>query len=185
MFRRAGRGFARKGVGSSLLTCRHPSRRLSWRAPGHLRRQTNDRCVAVRHGFETPGTPLFRRPPKGKVAASVRSVIRNWWHGLLSLTLAGVSKARDERSFIVAPCECEELGRSSSMVLNVRTQNEVLLQGSDEALGDAIAPRVRARRTAKLRCPRHLDLALEIAGHVIGAMVVTQLEPTRHAGRDG
>ena len=29
------------------------------------------------------------------------------------------------------------------------------------------------------------DLALEIAGHVIGAMIVTQLEPTRHAGRDG
>ena len=29
------------------------------------------------------------------------------------------------------------------------------------------------------------DLVLEIAGHVIGAMIVTQLEPTRYAGGDG
>src|SRR6516165_10481721 len=29
------------------------------------------------------------------------------------------------------------------------------------------------------------DFVLEIAGHVVGAMIVTQLQATRHSGRDG
>ena len=33
--------------------------------------------------------------------------------------------------------------------------------------------------------PGRADLVLEIAGHVTRAMIVTQPEPTRHAGRDG
>ena len=32
---------------------------------------------------------------------------------------------------------------------------------------------------------RSFDLVLEIAGHVVGAMIVTQLQSTRHPGRDG
>jgi hypothetical protein len=33
--------------------------------------------------------------------------------------------------------------------------------------------------------PRAFDFVLEIAGHVVGAMIVTQLQSTRHPGRDG
>ena len=33
--------------------------------------------------------------------------------------------------------------------------------------------------------PRHSISVLEIAGHVVGAMIVTQLQSTRHPGRDG
>jgi hypothetical protein len=45
MFRRAGRGFARKGVGSSPFDV--PSANGSLGAPGHLRRQTNDRLTST------------------------------------------------------------------------------------------------------------------------------------------
>src|SRR5258706_12049895 len=33
--------------------------------------------------------------------------------------------------------------------------------------------------------PQAFDFVLEIAGHVVGAMIVTQLQSTRHPGRDG
>ena len=33
--------------------------------------------------------------------------------------------------------------------------------------------------------PQASDFFLEIAGHVVGAMIVTQLQSTRHPGRDG
>src|SRR4051794_24183070 len=33
--------------------------------------------------------------------------------------------------------------------------------------------------------PQEFDFVLEIAGHVVGAMIVTQLQSTRHPGRDG
>src|SRR4029077_7471985 len=37
------------------------------------------------------------------------------------------------------------------------------------------------------RCfdPQAFDFVLEIAGHVVGAMIVTQLQSMRHPGRDG
>ena len=54
------------------------------------------------------------------------------------------------------------------------------LQGSDEALGDAIALGF-AHEGRRSFDAQTLDLVLEIAGHVIGAMIVTQLEPTRHS----
>ena len=33
--------------------------------------------------------------------------------------------------------------------------------------------------------PEAFDFVLEIAGHIVGAMIVTQLQSTRHPGRDG
>jgi hypothetical protein len=68
------------------------------------------------------------------------------------------------------------------MVLNVRPE-QVLLQGSDEALGDAIALGF-AHEGRRSFDAQTFDLVLEIAGHVIGAMIVTQLEPTSTLERD-
>ena len=61
---------------------------------------------------------------------------------------------------------------------------QVLLEGSDEALCDAVALGLshEGRRSFD---PQALDFVLEIAGHVVGAMIVTQLQSTFHAGRDG
>ena len=46
---------------------------------------------------------------------------------------------RDEPSFIVAPGECDELGAQFLDGFEPPHPEQVLLQGSDEALGDAIA----------------------------------------------
>ena len=69
------------------------------------------------------------------------------------------------------------------MVLNVRTQSKFsfkvrMKRSATPSLGLAH----EGRRSFDAQT---FDLVLEIAGHVIGAMIVTQLEPTRHAGRDG
>ena len=91
---------------------------------------------------------------------------------------------RDEPSFIVAPGECDELGAQFLDGFERPHPEQVFLQGSDEALGNAIALGL-AHEGRRSFDAQTFDLVLEIAGHVIGAMIVTQLEPTRHAGRDG
>jgi hypothetical protein len=91
---------------------------------------------------------------------------------------------RDQPSLIVAPGECDKLGAQFLDGFERPHPEQVLLQGSDEALGDAIALGF-AHEGRRSFDAQTLDLVLEIAGHVIGAMIVTQLEPTRHAGRDG
>ena len=91
---------------------------------------------------------------------------------------------RDEPTFIVALGECDELGAQFLDGFERPHPEHVLLQGSDEALGDAIALGL-AHEGRRSFDAQTLDLVLEIAGHVIGAMIVTQLEPTRYAGRDG
>jgi len=69
------------------------------------------------------------------------------------------------------------------MVLNVRTQSKfsfkVRMKRSATPLPSGAH---EGRRSFDAQT---FDLVLEIAGHLIGAMIVTQLEPTRHAGRDG
>jgi hypothetical protein len=45
-------------------------------------------------------------------------------------------------------------------------------------------PRALARRRRSFD-PQALDFGLEIAGDIFGAMIVTQLQPMRHPGRDG
>ena len=56
-------------------------------------------------------------------------------------------------------------------------QISVALLGKSQSCTTDILPSLWLAQT--------FDLVLEIAGHVIGAVIVTQLEPTRHAGRDG
>ena len=70
------------------------------------------------------------------------------------------------------------------MVSKVLTHSRILLQGSDEALCDAVALGF-SHEGGRSFDPQALDFALEIAGHVVGAMIVTQLQSTRYAGRDG
>ena len=89
---------------------------------------------------------------------------------------------RDEPSFIVAPGECDEFGAQVLDGFERPHPEQVLLQGSDEALGDAVALGF-AHEGRRSFDAQTFDLVLEIAGHVIGAMIVTQLEPTRHARR--
>src|SRR5215207_9981567 len=61
---------------------------------------------------------------------------------------------------------------------------EVLLEGSDEAFCDAVALGL-SHEGGRSFDSQAFDLVLEIAGHVVGAMIVTQLQSMRHAGRDG
>src|SRR5918998_6151716 len=60
---------------------------------------------------------------------------------------------------------------------------EVLLQGADEALGDAVALRLadEGRRTLDAE---EADLALEVARHVVRAAVVAQREALGDAAAD-
>src|SRR5277367_1004304 len=88
---------------------------------------------------------------------------------------------RDEPSFIIAPGECDEFGAQFLDGFERSHPEQVLLQGSDEPLCDAIALGF-AHEGRRSFDAQTFDLVLEIAGHVIGAMIVTQLEPTRHAG---
>src|ERR1700756_5371043 len=85
---------------------------------------------------------------------------------------------RDEPSFIVALGECDELGAQFLDGFERPHPEQVLLQGSDEALGDAIALEFAHEGRRSLDA-QTFDLVLEIVGHVIGAMIVTQREPTR------
>ena len=91
---------------------------------------------------------------------------------------------RDEPGFIVAAGECDELGAQFLDCFERPHPEQVFLQGSDEALSDAVALGF-AHEGRRSFDAQTFDLVLEIAGHVIGAMIVTQLEPTRHAGGDG
>ncbi len=58
------------------------------------------------------------------------------------------------------------------------------LRGSDEALSDAVALEF-SHEGARSFDPQAFDFGLEIAGHVVGAMIVTRLRSARRAGRDG
>ena len=60
--------------------------------------------------------------------------------------------------------------RSSSMVSKVLTHS----QGSDEALCDAVALGL-SHEGGRSFDPQAFDFGLEIAGHIVGAMIVTQL----------
>src|ERR1700681_2475792 len=91
--------------------------------------------------------------------------------------------ARDEPSFVVAPGECDEPDAQFLDGFEGPHPEQVLLQGSDEALGDAIALGI-AHEGRRSFDAQTFDLVLEIDGHVIGAMIVTQLEPKRYIGRD-
>src|ERR1700685_1762823 len=86
---------------------------------------------------------------------------------------------RDEPTFIVALGERDELGAQFLDGFERPHPEQVLLQGSDEALGDAIALGF-AHEGQRSFDAQTFDLVWKSP-----AMIVTQLEPTRHAGRDG
>ena len=90
----------------------------------------------------------------------------------------------DEPGFVVV---CGELDGCGSQVfdgIEGPHPQEVLLQGSDEALCDAVAFGF-LHEGGRSFDPEAFDFILEIAGHVVGAMIVTQLQSTRHPGCDG
>ena len=62
---------------------------------------------------------------------------------------------RDEPGFIVAPGECDEFGAQVLDGFERPHPEQVLLQGSDEALGDAIALGSRTK-DGEASMPRHL-----------------------------
>jgi hypothetical protein len=90
----------------------------------------------------------------------------------------------DDPSFIVAPGECDELGAQVPRLFERPQPKQVFLHGSDEALGGAVALGF-AHEGRRSFDAQTFDLVPEIDGQVIGAMIVTQLEPTRRARRDG
>src|SRR6201982_2295513 len=90
----------------------------------------------------------------------------------------------DEPSFVVASGELDECGSQLFAGVAGSPPQQVLLQGSDEALCDAIALGFSHEGWRSFD-PQAFDFILEIAGHVVGAMIVTQLQSTRHPGRDG
>ena len=92
----------------------------------------------VRQGFENTRLRLLRRPRVRWLRASGQSQFVAWFAPRPSRAFC-IHAARNEPSFIVAPGECDELGAQLLNALKRPHPEQVFLQGSDEALGDAIA----------------------------------------------
>ena len=90
----------------------------------------------------------------------------------------------DEPGFVVARGELDERGAQLFDRIEGLHPKQVLLQGSYEAFGDAVALGF-AYEGGRSFDAQAFDFILEIAGHVVGAVIVTQFQATRHAGRDG
>ena len=57
---------------------------------------------------------------------------------------------------------------------------------TQEHIIEAVLNHASWRSARRRRAPAQaFDFVLEIAGHIVGAMIVTQLQSTRHPGRDG
>ena len=84
-----------------------------------------------------------------------------------AMTVAG-----DEPGFIVVPGELDERGSQLFDGVEGSHPQQVLLEGSDEALCDAVALGLSHEGWRSFD-PQALDLVLEIAGHIVGAMIVT------------
>ena len=90
----------------------------------------------------------------------------------------------DEPSFVVVSGELDERGSQFFDGIEGPHPQQVLLQGSDEALCDAIALGF-SHEGGRGFDPQAFYFVLEVAGHVVGAMIVTQLQSTRYVGGDG
>src|SRR5215467_5020826 len=90
----------------------------------------------------------------------------------------------DEPSFVVASGKRDECGSQLFDGVEGSYPQQVLFQGSDEALCDAVALGLSHEGWRSFD-PQASDFGLEIAGHIVGAMIVTQLQSMRHPGRDG
>ena len=90
----------------------------------------------------------------------------------------------DEPGFVVASGKLDERGSQLFDGVEGPHPQQVLLQGADESLCYAVALGL-AHEGGRCFDPQAFDFVLEIAGHVVGAMIVTQLQSTRHTGSDG
>src|ERR1700745_2847640 len=84
----------------------------------------------------------------------------------------------DEPSFVVASGELDECGSQLFDGVEGSYPQQVLFQGSDEALRDAVALGL-SHEGGRSFDSQALDFVLEIARHVVGAMIVTQLQQTQ------
>jgi hypothetical protein len=99
--------------------------------------------------------------------------------GRPALGLGYDSRAGDEPSFVVVSAELDERGwrfYDGSEGLHLQ---QVLLQGSDGALCDA--PLGFSHEGWRIDSPA-FDFVPEVAEHVVGAMIVTQLNPRAASG---
>src|SRR3954462_101355 len=69
--------------------------------------------------------------------------------------------------------------KGKRLTRKARLQKEVLLQGADEAFRDAVALGLADEGGRALHAEEG-DLVLEVARHVVGAMVVAEGEPLGH-----
>ena len=90
----------------------------------------------------------------------------------------------DEPGFVVASGKLDERGSQLFDGVEGPHPQQVLLQGADEALCDAVALWL-SHEGGRSFDSQAFDFVLEIAGHIVGAMIVTQLQSTRHTGSDG
>ncbi len=70
------------------------------------------------------------------------------------------------------------------MVRAKKIKLSVLLERADESFGDAIALGL-THEGGRGFDAQTVDFVPKVAGHVVGAVIMTQLQSTRHAGRDG
>ena len=100
------------------------------------------------------------------------------------LCWGAISVPGDEPGFVVVTGELDERGSQFFDGIEVPHPQQVLLQSSDEALGDAVAlgfPHEGGRSFNT----QAFDLVLEVARHVVGAMIMAKLQSTRDAWCDG
>ena len=90
----------------------------------------------------------------------------------------------DQPVFVIVTRELlESLAQFLDRVEDPHPQ-QVLLERADEPFGDAIALWF-THEGGRGFDAQTLDFVLKVAGHVVGAVIMTQFQSTRHAGRDG
>src|SRR3954454_13838260 len=132
----------------------------------------------LRPGFETPGWAYSGGQLKIGYSILIKPALVGPHLGWGTIAVPG-----DEPSFVVVPGELDERGSQFFDGIEGPHPQQVLLQGSDESLCDAIAL-VFSQQGGRSFDPQALGLVLEVAGHVVGAMIVTQLQSKRHPGCD-
>ena len=129
--------------------------------------------VDIQQRFQTAdAAPLWGRSP-----SSWRSL--RLGHQVVPIAVPG-----DEPGFVVASSKRDERGSQLLDGVEGPHPQQVLLQGSDEALCYAVALGL-SHEGGRSFDPQEFDFVLKIAGHVVGATIVTQLQSMRHPGRDG
>ena len=124
----------------------------------------------LRPGFETPRLGLLRRPTFNRPLHSDQS--RHW-------SARTIAVPGDEPSFVVVSGERDERGSQVFDGIEGPHPQQVLLQGSDERSATPLPSGSRTKE-GEASIPRHSISPWK--SHVVGAMIVTQLQSTRYAG---